>query len=114
MSVFKQWAEVRKAQSRMTTVRRQVSEPASALLARAHEHPLTAMGIAAGGGFALGSLNVHPLRVPGVISLLSGGLGTAVAHGSQWLAELAALGRVAGHTSDPHANASRDPADERP
>ena len=113
MSVFKQWAQVRRAQSRMTTVRRQVSEPASALLARAHEHPLTAMGIAAGGGFALGSLNVHPLRVPGVTSLLSGGLGAAVAHGSQWLAELAALGLVAGHTSDSRSSASSDPVAER-
>ena len=114
MSVFKQWARVRQAQSRMTTVRRQVSAPASALLGRAHAHPLAAMGIAAGGGFALGSLNVHPLRVPGVTSLLSGGLGAAVAHGSQWLAELAALGLVAGHTSGTDSSASGDPADERP
>ena len=114
MSVFKQWAKVRAAQSRMAMVRRQVSEPASALLTRAHEHPLTAMGIAAGSGFALGSLNVHPLRVPGMASLLSGGLGTAVVHGSQWLAELAALGLVAGRPSDTDFRASNDPDDKRP
>ena len=114
MKVFKQWAKVRKAQSRMTMVRRQVSEPASALLARAHEHPLTALGVAAGSGFVLGSLNVQPLRVPGMTSLLSGGLGTVVAHGSQWLAELAALGLVAGHSSAADTGTSGDSKDERP
>lgn len=114
MSVFKQWTKVRKAQARMTTARRQVGAPASALLARAREHPLAALGIAAGGGFALGSLNVHPLRVPGMASLLSGSVGTVVAHGSQWLAELAALGLVAGHTSDADSSAAGNSVDERP
>lgn len=114
MSVFKQWAKVRKAQSRMATGRRQVGEPANALLARAHRHPLAALGIAAGGGFALGSFNVHPLRVPGVASLLSGSVGAAVAHGSQWLAELAALGLVAGHTPGADSSKTGDSADEQP
>ncbi len=114
MKVFKQWARVRKAQSRMATVRRQVSEPAGALLARARGYPLAALGIAAGSGFALGSLNVHPLRVPGMTSLLSGGLGAAVSHGSQWLSELAALGLVAGHTSAADSSTSGDSKDELP
>ncbi|MEO8779543.1 MAG: hypothetical protein ABI389_12840 [Rhodanobacter sp.] len=114
MSLLKDWARVRKAQLRMATVRRQASEPASALLARAHEYPLTAMGIAAGSGFALGSLDVHPLRVPGMTSLLGSGLGAAITHGSQWLAELAALGLVAGHTSNANSATSGVSEDERP
>lgn len=114
MNVFKHWAKMRKAQSHMAAVRHQVGEPASSLLARAHEYPLATLGIAAGSGFALGSLNVHPLRVPGMTSLLSGGLGTVVAHGSQWLAELAALGLVAGNTSNADSGTSGDSDDERP
>ena len=50
------------------------------------------MGVAAGAGFVLGSLNVHPLRVPGVGPLLSGGLADAVAFGTRMIAELGASG----------------------
>lgn len=92
MSVFKELARVRMAQSHMEAVRHQLKEPASALLARGREYPLTTVGLAAGTGFALGSLNVHPLRVPGMASLLSGGMAEAVAHGTRLLAELAAFG----------------------
>lgn len=95
MSVFKQLTRVRIAQSRMALARRQVGEPASALLARGREHPLATVGIAAGAGFALGSLDVRASRVPGMTSLLSGGVAAVMAHGSQWLTELAALGIVA-------------------
>ena len=98
MSVFKDLARVRMAQSHMEAVRHQVGEPASALLARGREYPLTTVGLAAGTGFALGSLNVHPLRVPGMASLLSGGMGGVVAHGTRLLAELAALGMATNAT----------------
>ncbi len=113
MSAFKQLTRVRMAQARMAQARQHVGEPAGALLARAHERPLAAVGIAAGAGFALGSLDLHPLRVPGVTSLLSGGLAGAVAHGSQWLAELAALG-FAAHAADADSAAAGDSEDERP
>ncbi|MEO7053084.1 MAG: hypothetical protein ABI128_15600 [Rhodanobacter sp.] len=114
MSIFKRWSRVRQAQLRMAMARRHVGEPASALLARAHAHPLTALGVAAGGGFALGSLNVHPLRVPGVASLLSGGMAGAIAHGSQWLAELAALGLVGGRPSNADAGVADEVLDAQP
>jgi hypothetical protein len=114
MSLFVQRARVRKAQSRMAMARRRVGEPAGALLARVHEYPLTTLVVAAGGGVALGSLNVHPLRVPGMASLLSGGVAGAVAHGSQWLAELAALGLLPGRAADADTSAADGPEDERP
>jgi hypothetical protein len=95
MSVFKQLSRVRAAQARMALARRRVGQPAGALLARGREHPLSAVGIAAGTGFVLGSLNVGPSRVPGMTSLLSGGVAAVMAQGTHWLTELAALGIVA-------------------
>lgn len=95
MSVFKDIARVRVAQARMAAVRQQLGQPAVALLARGREYPLTAVGLAAGAGVALGSLNVHPLRVPGMASLLGGGMAEAVRHGTRLLGEIAALGMAA-------------------
>lgn len=112
MSVFKHLTRVRMAQARMAVARRQVSEPASALLARGRENPLVTVGIAAGAGFALGSLNVSPSRVPGMTSLLSGGVATVMAQGSQWLTELAALGIVA-RAADTHT-ATSETSDDQP
>lgn len=113
MSVFKQLARVRVAQLRMAATRQQVGQPATALLARAREYPLATIGIAAGAGFALGSLDVHPLRVPGMASLLSGGVAGGIAHGSRWLAELATLG-LAAHPADTDPGAPGDSQDELP
>lgn len=92
MKVFKQLARVRMAQSRMALARQQVGRPAGALLARGREYPLTTVGMAAGAGFALGSVNVQPLRVPGLASVLGGGVAEAVTYGTRMLAELAAVG----------------------
>lgn len=92
MSVFDQFAKVRSAQLRMSAARQELSTPTAALLARGHAHPLTTMGVAAGAGFVLGSLNVHPLRVPGVGPLLSGGLADAVAFGTRLIADLGTAG----------------------
>ena len=92
MSVFDQFAKVQAAQLRMSAARHELTTPAAALLARGHAHPLTTVGVAAGAGFVLGSLNVHPLRVPGVGPLLSGGLADAVAFGARMIAELGASG----------------------
>ncbi len=92
MSVRKQVANVQEAQRRVRAVRRELSIPAAALLARGRDYPLTTVGTAAGAGFVLGSLNVHPLRVPGLGSLLGGGLAEAVAWGTRLVAELGVAG----------------------
>ncbi|HWU75375.1 MAG TPA: hypothetical protein VN043_02635 [Rhodanobacter sp.] len=92
MKLLKQLARVRVARLRMAAARHELGTPANALLARGREHPLTTVSVAGGAGFVLGSLNVHPLRVPGLASLLSGGLAGAVAHGTRLLTELAVLG----------------------
>jgi len=78
MGVFKRLAEVRVARARLTEAREQAAVPAGALLARAQAHPLTSMGIAAGAGLAMGSLDIQPLRIPGLGSLISGGLADVV------------------------------------
>ena len=92
MKVLDQLTKVRMAQLRMSAARQELSTPAAALLARGHQHPLTTVGVAAGAGFVLGSLNVHPLRVPGLGPLLSGGLADAVAFGTRLIAELGTAG----------------------
>jgi uncharacterized membrane protein YfcA len=88
MSLFKQMKRVRKARDRVATHRNELAAPAAALLGRGYRHPLTTVGTAAGAGFVLGALGVGPLRVPGMVSMLSGGLAEIVAHGTRLIAEL--------------------------
>ena len=95
MSVFDRVAKVRAAQLRMRTARHALTTPAAALLVRGRAHPLTMVGSAAGAGFVLGSLGVHPLRVPGLGPLLGGGVAEVVAHGVRLIAELGAMPRAA-------------------
>jgi len=90
MSIFKQVGRVRTAQARVAAHRAELATPAAALLARGHRHPLTTLGAAAGAGFVLGNLNVHPLRIPGLGGLLRGGLAEAVAQGVRLITELGA------------------------
>ena len=92
MSIFSKAAKVRMARLRVQAARHAVGRPASKLLARERENPLTTVGAAAGAGFVLGTLNVHPLRVPGLSTLLSGGLAEAVAYGAKLIAEFGVLG----------------------
>jgi len=92
MKVLDQLTKVRVAQLRVSAARLELSTPAAALLARGHQHPLTTVGAAAGAGFVLGTLNVHPLRVPGLGPLLGGGLAEAVAFGTRLIAELGTAG----------------------
>ena len=108
MNVFDQLARVRMAQLRMSAARQDLSTPAAALLTRGHQHPLTTVGVAAGAGFALGSLNVHPLRVPGLGSLLGGGLAEMVTHGTRLLAELGMAGFAASERRADNNEADRD------
>lgn len=72
MSLIKQLHAVRDAQGRVQDAREELAQPAQALLSRGRRYPLTTVGVAAGAGFVLGQLNVHPLRVPGLGALLSG------------------------------------------
>lgn len=78
MGIVKQLAEVRLARAALTEARAQAAIPAAALLARGQAHPLTSLGIAAGAGFAMGSFDVQPLRIPGLGALISGGLADVV------------------------------------
>jgi len=89
MSIHKKVAKVREAQAKMSLARQAVVEPASALLARSERYPLITVGAAAGAGLVLGQLNVHPLRIPGLGSLLSGTAAEIVAHATRMIAEFA-------------------------
>lgn len=92
MKLLRELTKVRTAQARVAAHRAELATPAAALLARGHCYPLATVGAAAGAGFVLGKLNVHPLRVPGLGTLLSGGFAEIVAHGTRLLAELGAAG----------------------
>lgn len=87
MSLFKQLKAVRVAQVRAQDAREELALPAQALLARGQRHPLTTVGMAAGAGFVLGKLNVHPLRVPGLGALLSGTAAEVVGQAMRLVAE---------------------------
>ena len=87
MSLIKQLQAVREAQDRTQVARAELAVPAQALLARGQRHPLTTVGVAAGAGFVLGTLNVHPLRVPGLGTLLSGTAAELVGQAMRLVAE---------------------------
>lgn len=89
MSLFKQLQAVRSAQTRSQQARHELAVPAQALLSRGRRYPLTTVGMAAGAGFVLGQLNVHPLRVPGLGALLSGTAAELVGQATRLLAEFA-------------------------
>lgn len=95
MNVFDRRARVKAAQRRMRLVRHEFTTPAAALLARSRKHPLTTVGVAAGAGVVLGTLDVQPLRLPGLNSLLGGGLVEVVAQGTRLLADFAETTMVA-------------------
>ncbi len=92
MTIFRRVARVRAAQARARLAQQGLKAPAATLLTRSREHPLTTVSMAAGAGFTLGSLNVHPLRVPGLGALLGGGVAEAVAFGTRLIAELGVMG----------------------
>ncbi len=110
MSLFKQLAKLRTAQLEMKLARGELSPPAAALLARGQRSPLTTVGIAAGAGFVLGRLNVHPLRIPGMGSLLGGGLAEAVAYGARLVSELGPSGSDGSNSDKEDSNGANAPA----
>lgn len=89
MSLFKQLQAVRSAQRRSQQARHELAVPAQALLSRGRRYPLTTVGMAAGAGFVLGQLNVHPLRVPGLGALLGGTAAELVGQAARLMAEFA-------------------------
>lgn len=103
MSLFKHLKNVRIARQRVARHREEMAVPAAALLERGYRHPLTTVGVAAGAGFALGSLGVGPLRVPGLLSTVSAGLAQAVAYGTRLIAELGIMedGDIGNHPDEP-------------
>ena len=101
MSLIKQMHAVREAKDRAREARAAVAVPAEALLQRGQRHPLTTVGMAAGAGFVLGQLNVHPLRVPGLGALLSGTAAEVVGQAMRLVAEFSQHGgNYAPDTSD--------------
>ncbi|WP_114240939.1 hypothetical protein [Dyella sp. C9] len=89
MSLIKQLHAVHAARSRAETARHELTVPAQALLSRGQRYPLTTVGMAAGAGFVLGQLNVHPLRVPGLGTLFSGAAAEVVGQAARLLADFA-------------------------
>ena len=89
MSLIKQLHAVREAKVRAQDARGELAVPAQALLSRGQRYPLTTVGMAAGAGFVLGQLNVHPLRVPGLGALLSGTAAEIVGQAVRMVAEFA-------------------------
>lgn len=89
MSLSRQIRAVRAAHTRAAEARHGLVEPAAALLTRGKRHPLSTVGVAAGAGFVLGQLNMHPLRVPGLGALLSGTAAELVAQATRLIAEFA-------------------------
>ncbi|MFC4765465.1 hypothetical protein [Dyella koreensis] len=87
MSVFKHLHAVRAARADVIEARQRVAEPAGALLDRGRRHPLGTVSVAAGLGFVLGQLNVHPLRVPGLGALLSGSAAEVVMQAARLVRE---------------------------
>jgi hypothetical protein len=87
MSLIQQLHAVRDAQARVQAARDELAAPAQSLLARGQSHPLATVGVAAGAGFVLGQLNVHPLRVPGLGALLSGTAAEVVGQAMRLVAE---------------------------
>lgn len=100
MSLLKQLKRVRVARQRVAQHREEMTAPAAALLERGYRHPLTTIGAAAGAGFALGTLGVGPLRVPGLVTAVSTGLAEVVAHGARLIAELGLGVNEGDHATD--------------
>jgi hypothetical protein len=97
MDLFASLGNVREAKARMVLARHELRSPSTALLERGRRYPLMALGSVAGAGFVMGQLNVHPLRLPGLGALISGGMSEAIAMGTHLIAELGAAGLAQAH-----------------
>jgi len=99
VSLIKQMQAVHEAKERAQEARVALKAPAQSLLLRGQRYPLTTVGMAAGAGFVLGKLNVHPLRVPGLGTLLSGTAAEVVGQAMRMVAEFTEHGD--GFMADP-------------
>lgn len=106
MSLAARIAEVRVAQLRVVRARGDLQQATDGLLAGSRAHPLTAVAVVAGAGTILGALKLPALRVPGMASLLAGGVAESVALGARLLAEFAAVDLVADKASEGVADAA--------
>lgn len=104
MSLIKQVQAVQLAKERSRQAREELAVPAQALLLRGQRNPLTTVGMAAGAGFVLGKLNVHPLRVPGLGALLSGTAAEVVGQAMRLVAEFSE--HADGFMADPSPDTS--------
>ncbi|MEO5812909.1 MAG: hypothetical protein ABIU96_12925 [Rhodanobacter sp.] len=114
MNIFRRLAAVRAAHLRVIAARYELEGAAHPLLARGVAHPLTTVGVAASAGLVLGSLNLRPLRIPGLASLLGGGLAGTGAFAVRLLTDLgiAGIGAQDGRTADrPNDTGTGAPAD---
>ncbi len=113
MNIFHQLAAVRAAHLRVALAHCELDGATGVLLARSAAHPLTTVGVAATAGVVLGSLNVRPLRVPGLGALLSGGLADTAAFAMRLFTEfgVASLGVMAGNSVERHPDTTGAPAD---
>lgn len=87
MKITRQLAQVRLAQAEVRAARAGVGVPAAALVERVRTYPLTSVSVAAGAGVAMAQMDFHPMRVPGVSGLLSGGVLQLVGQGVRLLAD---------------------------
>ncbi|HEX5304963.1 MAG TPA: hypothetical protein VFW82_02630 [Dyella sp.] len=96
MKLARQLAKVRLAQAEVRAARARVGVPVDALLDRVRTHPLTSVGAAAGVGAVMAQMHFHPLRVPGVSGLLTGGVIDLVGYGARLLADGGFAGAASG------------------
>lgn len=87
MTLLSKKAQVAAAHARVRLARAEVGASTDTLLGRVQTYPLTSVGIAAGAGVLLAQMNFHPLRVPGVSGLLSGGMLELVTQGIRLFAD---------------------------
>lgn len=87
MTLSRKLAAVRLSQARVRMSRAEVGMSVDVLLDRVRAHPLTSVGAAAGVGAAMAQMNFHPLRIPGVRGLLTGGVLDLVGHGVRLFAD---------------------------
>lgn len=105
MKITRQLAQVRLAQADVRAARAGVGVPAAALIERVRSYPLTSVGVAAGAGVAMAQMDFHPLRVPGVSGLLSGGVLELVGYGVRLFAD-SGFGPFGGEASAESADAA--------
>ena len=104
MGIFSSMARVTEARAKVAIAREETVAPAAALIARGYEHPLTVLVLAAGSGFLLSNVNVNPLAVPGVSSLVAGGSADLIGK----IISMAAGGILGDFAGDP-ADTATDP-----